>query len=419
VAWHRSSFEVTARSIAVVCGIACVWSVLSRLPSSAEQRAAASKQVATAARLQNFPSAQLWSKPIPAKPIAAAAPVAAGDRIFLALESGISARRMLDGEEIWKRDDIVDRPMAASTNYLVIQSKGVLTVLDAASGTLKWTTDQVGPITAPPLVHDDWLFVAAADHFTAYQVSDGTERWTRDDLGTVEQRPAIEGAHMYVSVTDGRLLALTVNDGKTLWTQEVGIKPTEPLIYGDRIFIGSAAKFFYSLKMQDGTPDWPFPVGAAVFGRAAADAKHVYFVAYDNLLRAHDRRRGQLVWKAPLKYRPSAGPTIVGNSVSAPGVWTELSAYDTTTGKPTGELKLGDKIAVVPVFIDAPNGTTNLAAITGNLEDKWTLTLSVPPPMTPPSVPIVPLTVLPGQVVRPGAGLALPGALPRGGGHLQ
>jgi outer membrane protein assembly factor BamB len=321
---------------------------------------------------------------------------------------------MRDGDEIWKRDDIVDGPMAASTEYLVIQSKGVLKVLDAATGTEKWT-DRTGPLTAPPLVYSEWLFVAEADHFTAYQVSDGTQRWTRDDLGTVEQRPALEGAHMYVPIADGRLVALTVNDGKTLWTREVGIKPTEPLIYGDRIFLGSAAKRFYCLKMQDGEPDWLFEVGAAVFGRAAADAKHVYFVAYDNLLRAHDRRRGQLDWHAPLKYRPSAGPTIVGNNVSAPGVTTELSAVNTLTGKPVGELKLGDRIAVVPVFMDAPNGTTNLATITGSLDNKWTLTLSGPPPMAPPSVPVAPLTVLPGQVVRPGG---LPGSHTRGGGHL-
>jgi outer membrane protein assembly factor BamB len=406
--------NVTRRSVVLVCGIAGVWSVLLLSSSHAEQRAAASKQAVTTPPLQSFPSAELWSKPIPAKPIAAAAPVAAADRIFLALESGISARRMVDGEEIWKRDDIVDRPMAASAEYLVIQSKGVLSVLDARSGTPKWT-DQIGPLTAPPLIHNDWLFVAAADRLRAYQAGDGTPRWTRDDLGTVEQRPALEGAHMYVPAADGRLVALTVNDGKTVWSREVGIKPTEPLIYGDRIFIGSGAKFFYCLKMQDGEPDWLYEVGAAVFGRAAADVKHVYFVAYDNLLRAHDRRRGQLVWKKPLKYRPSAGPTIVGNNVSAPGVTTELTAVNTLTGKPIGELKLGDRIAVVPVFMDAPNGTTNLAAITGSLDNKWTLTLTGPPPMAPPSVPVVPLTVLPGQVVRPGA---LPESHTRGGGHL-
>ena len=33
-------------------------------------------------------------------------------------------------------------------------------------------------------------------------------------------------------------------------------------------------------------------VGAAVIGRAAADDTHVYFVALDNLLRAHDRKNG-------------------------------------------------------------------------------------------------------------------------------
>ena len=54
------------------------------------------------------------------------------------------------------------------------------------------------------------------------------------------------------------------------------------------------AKQFCSLFLETGgrRDDWCFQVGAAVVGRPVADATHVYFVALDNLLRAHDRKNG-------------------------------------------------------------------------------------------------------------------------------
>jgi outer membrane protein assembly factor BamB len=383
----------------------------------AETRLAAQAQ-ARKPPAQIFPSDPLWKQDVSAKPVAVAAPVASSDRLFLALESGMTARRMTDGSEIWNQPIVADGPMAVSDRFLVVQSKGQVHVLSTENGKTAWTA-QTGALTAPPLLVGDALYVAAGEQLTAYQVSDGSKRWSHD-VGVVEQRPAVEGAHIYVPVADGRLVALTADAGKQLWDFDAGIKPTEPVVYGDRVFIGSAAKIFCSVKMQNGQEDWCFPVGAVVFGRAAVSASHVYYVALDNLLRAHERRRGELKWHTDLKYRPSAGPTIVGTSVSAPGLWSVLQAFDGVTGKPVTQLTLGDKLAGVPVFITSiEDGRILLAAVTGSLNNQWTLTLAGPPPMTPPVLPIVPLTVLPGTPIRPGAPLVLPASPPRDGERLR
>jgi outer membrane protein assembly factor BamB len=329
-----------------------------------------------------------------------APPVAAGERLFVALESGISARRMSDGAEIWTKPIVVDGPMAASEGFLIVQSGGELRAFSAESGNDVWKA-KPGKVTAPPLVHGPWLFVAADEHLIAYQVSDGTQRWSQE-LGVIEQRPAFEGAHMYVPVADGQLVALIVESGKELWRQDVGIKPTEPLVYGDRIFLGSAAKFFYSLKMVTGEEAWKYEVGAGVIGRPAADERHVYYVALDNLLRAHERKNGEWRWKIDLGYRASAGPTLAGQSVSAPGMALTLQSFDPITGKPTtGKLTLSDKLAAVPVFIETPRGVL-LAAITGNLNNQFSVTLAGPPAVTAPNRPVQPLTVLPGVPIRLG-----------------
>jgi len=308
----------------------------------------------------------------------------------------------------------VDGPMAASEDRLVVASKGEVRALVAATGAVAWN-DRTGPLTAPPLVHGEWVFIASGEQLASYRLVDGTKSWTRD-IGLVEQRPAAQDARVYVPAADGRLVALDLSSGNPLWEQDVGIKPGEPLVYGDRVFVGSAAKRFCSLRAQNGTEDWCFLVGAAVIGGSAADASHVYFVALDNLLRAHDRSNGALRWKQDLHYRPSAGPSLVGQSVSAPGPSRRLQAFSAATGVLTAELTLPD----VPVFIVyAGAGPTKLAAITGGLQNLWTLSLAGPPPPALPSPRVAPVTELPGLVIPPGAPPVPPGSPPRAGGPLR
>jgi outer membrane protein assembly factor BamB len=248
-------------------------------------------------------------------------------------------------------------------------------------------------------VHQDRLFVAAGESLIAYQLADGAKLWTIE-LGAIEQRPAVHGARVYVPVADGQLVVLDLASGKQIWESSVGIKPTEPFVYDDRVYVGSAAKFFCSLKVRDGSETWCMQVGAAVTGGAVADASKVYFVALDNLLYALDRKNGARRWKADLRYRPSAGPSLVGKTVSAPGLSSRLQAFDAATGKPSGQLTLSESLVFSPVYVvPDEGGEIKLAAVAGGLPNRWTLTLAVPPPPVPPSPAVVPLTALPGQVV--------------------
>jgi outer membrane protein assembly factor BamB len=343
-----------------------------------------------------FPSVPVWTIQVSSKPVAP--PLAAGERVFLALESGLTARRVTDGTEIWTKPIHVEGSMAASGDRLVLQSKGELFALDAASGEPVWS-DQFGPLTAAPLVHEDHLLVATGEHLSLYQLSDGVKKWTNEGVGPVEQRPAVAGVRVYVPAADGRVVALELGTGKQVWEHQTGIKPTEPLVVGDRIYVGSAGKAFLCLRALDGQELFFIDVGAAVTGAAVADESHVYFVAFDNLLRAHDLRSGNRRWKAELKDRPSAGPVLVGKNVSAPSKASTLQAFNTTTGKPAGNFTLPEALVDVPVFIVPPDGRPAKALVlAGGLKNLWTMTLAESPPPPLPVLPITPLSVLPGQV---------------------
>jgi outer membrane protein assembly factor BamB len=357
-----------------------------------------------------FPSDPIWTKDVVTRPVAAAvasAAVATGERLFFAVETGITSRRLRDGEDVWTNTIVATGPLATIGDRLIVPTNGEVLALDALTGSTVWTLKTAAP-TAPILAHDDLVFVATSEGLAAYKLADGTLVWAREQLGVIEQRPAVHEMWLYVPVAEGRLLALDRATGKTIWDTEVGIKPTPPLVAGDRVYIGSEAKQFCSLNVITGRRLWCFSVGAAVVGMPAVDKARVYCVALDNQLYAFERREGAREWKVDLKYRPSAGPTLIGGTITSPGKSKELPAFDPKTGKKAAALTLADELAAPPIFI--PGSDTSpayIVALSGGLNNQWKLTLAGPPPAKLPAIDVVPLTALPGQVV-PRAGELIP-----------
>ncbi|HEY7500469.1 MAG TPA: PQQ-binding-like beta-propeller repeat protein [Vicinamibacterales bacterium] len=353
---------------------------------------------------QIFPSDLLWTIDITAKPLTS--PSASGDRLFIALESGISARKIADGSEIWNKRIAVDGPMAVAGDRLIAASTGQVYGLATETGDTVWS-ELIGPLTAPPAVAGDVVFLATGKQLSAHRVADGSRAWTRE-VGVVEQRPVVDANRVYVPVSDGKMVALDLASGDVIWDIDVGINPTEPLVSGDRVYFGTAAKKFCSVRTTR-EEDWCFPIGAAVVGAPVTDGARVYFVALDNQLYALDRGSGNRRWKQDLRYRPSAGPSIVGTTVSAPGREAKLQAFDVVKGTPGAALTLPALMVEVPVFIPAADGApVKFAALAGGLENVWKLTLAWPPPPRPAVPQVAPLTELPGRPVPIPATKALP-----------
>jgi outer membrane protein assembly factor BamB len=78
---------------------------------------------------------------------------------------------------------------------------------------------------------------------------------------------------------------------------------------------------------------------------AAADEARIYVMAYDHILRAFDRRSGNLRWRRALPHRPAGAPVVVGGSVLVPSLSTELAGYDAVTGAPTLSMASTSEVA--------------------------------------------------------------------------
>jgi outer membrane protein assembly factor BamB len=328
-------------------------------------------------------------------------PVIAADRVVVAQQSGIlAAYGLQDGIEQWSVKISVTGPLAVADrkdDLIVVPSNESLHAYSAVTGAVVWIAD-CGPLSAPVLLRGGWLIAASAEHVMAFRASDGKQVWNRR-IGGVTERPAIDGPTLYMSTVDGRVVAVEVATGSLVWERRVGTELTEPLAIGERVYLGANRRHFVCLKARNGDVDWRATIGAAVRGAPAVDAAHVYLVAMDNLLRALDRHNGALRWKRDLTHRPSSGPVVLGGTVTVPGMTPLLNGYDARTGAPAAQWKLKDPLAVTPAFHAVAGGAGMIAAITGSLQNRWTLMLATE---APPAIPIAPLTVLPGSVKAPG-----------------
>src|SRR6185436_10158766 len=152
--------------------------------------------------------------------------------------------------------------------------------------------------------------------------------------------PALAGERIYVSLSDGRIVTLSLQTGDVIWTHKLAEPGGGMLAMSDRVYVGAQDDYAYSLDTKDGKEEWHVRNGNDVVGTPAIDAKRVYFVALDNVLRALNRKNGNRDWKRVLPMRPSSGPLLSGNTVIVTGLAAELHAYTTPDGMPAGDFVL-------------------------------------------------------------------------------
>ena len=354
-----------------------------------------------------LPSEVRWSVAVSVRP--AAPPAVDDDRVLLPLQSGvIVAYRASDGHEAWRVEMRADQPVAVEGGRVFVAAGEAVHALALENAEVLWRAP-TGTITAPLLAQDGWIIAASDAGLAAFRSADGVKVWQRA-TGVQHVRATIEGDNLYVPLEDGRLLALDLRTGTDRWIHQFRIPKlpdsaphppgvSEVLAYPDRIFVGAADRIFYCLKPSDGTMEWRFNIGAVLRGRPVGDGRRIFTTAMDNVVRAFDRRNGNLLWHPSVPFRPTTGPVLHGTTVLVPGAAAEIRGFD-VTGHPAGQIKLEEALAIPPVFADAAGGFV-LAAVTGSLNGQWKLLLVEESR----SLPVVPLTQLPGisvPVVPPG-----------------
>ena len=266
----------------------------------------------------------------------------------------IAAYDLLPGTLQWVVNAATRSEPAVGGGFLFLDPGEALRALRVSDGSVAWEIPFADTLAAPLVFADGWLFAATPQSLLAFQAADGSLIWRRD-LGGVRAAPAAAGDRQYVSLDDGRVLALRVKDGETVWEKKlssVGM-PNEILALDRQLFVGSTDNYLYCLKIRNGEIDWRKQTGADVISRALADEDNVYFVSFDNVLRALNRSHGVQLWMRALQFRPAWSPIAALDALIVVGPVLPARAFFLKDGTPTDSLtteKPGDLVAPLHTF---------------------------------------------------------------------
>jgi outer membrane protein assembly factor BamB len=238
---------------------------------------------------------------------------------------------------------------ATGDGLVFVVSENVIKALDISTGAEKWTTPLPGGAAAPLYWDTSWLIASTpGGDLAAFRAVDGTLVW-RQQLGAplvAAPVPALD--RIYVALADGRLIAASLKSGEAVWSKAIPGRISGLLALDNQLVLGTTENAVWSLDLKNGHERWVARVGGDVIGLPMADDKRIYYTARDNLLRAVDRRSGNLRWKASLPSRPSAGPMRVADLIVVPSVSAAMGTFDAATGKAGATVLAVGEIGAAP-----------------------------------------------------------------------
>jgi hypothetical protein len=259
----------------------------------------------------------------------------------------------------WTLDVATAFTPATGEGLVFTVSDQVIEARDAQTGAARWSTPLPGGAAVPLFYDTGWLLASTtAGDLAALRASDGTVVWRRQLGAPLSGPPGPALDRLYLSLEDNRLVCVFLTSGEIAWSRALPARVTSLLALDDQLVVGTAAKRVLSINLRNGRERWGWNVGGDISGVPAADDKRIYFASRDNILRALDRKSGNLRWKANLGSRPAGGPLRLPDTLLMPMVSSEIAGYDPQTGKPAVTVRAAGEIGTQP-FIRT---TTTLTA---------------------------------------------------------
>jgi outer membrane protein assembly factor BamB len=217
----------------------------------------------------------------------------------------------------------------------------VLSALDAATGSVIWTTRITGAGTLSGVTYyNGALYLGTDDYqFRSFSAYTGRQRWSKF-LGGIPGNAAVSGGVVYVARNSGTVYAIDARTGQEIWeSANYGQLYGAPALSGGGLYVGTEGtdSGVHALDAATGTEIWYFD-GSGDFSGAspAVSGGMVYATRFDLdlSLYALDAATGALVWQQPLGTNGVCSSPAVANGVvyaSGDGV---MQAFDAASGTP-------------------------------------------------------------------------------------
>lgn len=344
-----------------------------------------------------FPVRTSWSASLDAD-LAASPVYDESIGFFLLVNDQLVAYNLNNGSVQWTANVRSSSPLAVGDGLVFVKEDVGLAAFRARDGGIAWRTP-LPEMLASPLVWDNgWLIVTTqSSEAMAFRASDGQKLWQRVLGSPAVVAPSLAADRVYFPLSDHRVVALQVEGGMPAWERILSGSPTTLLALDERVYAGTEDNFFYCLVAGDGRVDWRWRTGGDVVGRPAVDARRVYFVALDNVLRSIDRNSGVQHWKRNLPLRPVRGPLVAGDVILVSGIGSVLPTFDAANGRPSGAINATGDVIAAPHVFDA----SGLPAVLVVTRDVATAGVSLTVVVRQIEPVLGPVTPLPDPVIPP------------------
>lgn len=249
----------------------------------------------------------------------------------------------------WQLDVATQFSPATGEGLVFTASEQTIEARDATSGVTRWRTPLPGGAAAPVYYDTGWLIASTtAGDLAAFRAADGTLVWRRQLGAPLASAPGPALDRLFLPLADNRIVAVQLANGETVWELKLTAPITALLALDDQLVFGTASKDLISVELSHGRERWKRRLGGDMAGVPAADDKRIYFASRDNIVRAVDRKSGNLRWLESLSSRPAGGPLRITDALLMPLVSSQIVGFDPATGKPAVTATAAGEIGVQP-----------------------------------------------------------------------
>jgi outer membrane protein assembly factor BamB len=244
--------------------------------------------------------------------------------------------------------------------------EGRVVCLDRRSGSLLWSTDSGGRVTAPVavsrsdgprvvLVASEMLVrdgTSSSGLLRSLDSTTGVALWVRDYPRPFKS-PIVTGpGRIYIGSADGALYALSSVDGKVLWKlQTQGEVTASALVTAEAIYFGSDDGALRAVNPQNGAQVWKYQTTGRIVCLPVIDDKHIYFGSGDGCIYSLDLLDGRLRWKSRTGAAVEASPVLAGDKLVVGSMDNFLYVISRSSGDRLWKRRLENRI-VFPVIVE-------------------------------------------------------------------
>jgi outer membrane protein assembly factor BamB len=205
--------------------------------------------------------------------------VAIGDgKVFFVRGDGkMVALSMQDGKALWAYDsgqELRSAPAFADGLVFLGEQKGVFSAVDPASGKRLWGGGAGGAINTPTVESGDAHFVYFSSWDSSVQcvkIEGIVPQWKAGAGDPVTTPPAVGNDKIFVGTADGKVVAFSKADGSTIWNFDTqgGTVSGTPVFAEGLLFVGGGQGTLFVLDAETGAARFTFQTGRGINGAPA------------------------------------------------------------------------------------------------------------------------------------------------------